>query len=309
MSDNESLPDVSGMVVFARVVEEGSFTAAARRLGRSKASVSREIAALEERLGAQLIRRTTRRMSLTEVGDLFFERCRRVVEVAEDAERSVHQLQAEPHGTLRVAVSMDFGAQVIAPRIHRFMARYASLKVEIQATDRVIDLVHERLDLAVRIRRPRELSYVMRRICPIRGLICASPAYVAQYGEPERPEDLLERECLTHRPPTETWKFSTGEVLDVSGRLTFDNHDALRRAALQGLGIATIPTHMIGDDVRAGRLVPVLLGHTHPGTWCHAVYPESRHLSPKVRAMIDWLVEELGPEPEWDRDLPVPGRA
>jgi DNA-binding transcriptional LysR family regulator len=308
MRDNDPIRSVSGMFIFSSVVEEGSFTAAARRLGVSKASVSREIAALEARLGAQLLRRTTRRMSLTEVGDLFYERCRRVIDDAEDAERSVHQLQAEPHGSLRVAVPMSFGYLEIAPRIDRFLGRHPKVRVEIEATDRVIDLIHERIDLSVRIRRPRERSYVMRRICPIRGLLCASPGYLERHGAPTRPEEVTHHDCLTYRGETEMWAFGTGERLDVSGPLTFDNGDALRRAALAGLGLVYLPTYLLGDDLRAGRLVPLLLDHTHPGTWLYAVYPENRHLSPKVRALIDWLVEEFGPEPEWDRDLPIAGR-
>ena len=308
MRNNDPIRNISGMFIFSRVVEEGSFTAAARKLGLSKASVSREIAALELHLDAQLLRRTTRRMSLTEVGDLFYERCRRVIEDAEDAERSVHQLQAEPHGSLRLAVPMSFGTLQIAPRIHRFLERHPKVKVEIEATDRVIDLVHERIDLSVRIRRPRERSYVMRRICPIRGLLCASPTYLADHTPPHRPEDVTAQACLTYRGEKELWRFGTGERIEVSGPLTFDNGDALRRAALAGLGLVYLPTYLVGDDLREGRLVPLLVDHTHPGTSLFTVYPENRHLSPKVRAMIDWLVEELGPEPEWDRDLPVAGR-
>jgi DNA-binding transcriptional LysR family regulator len=148
----------------------------------------------------------------------------------------------------------------------------------------------------------------MRRICPIRGLLCASPDYLERHDAPTRPEEVTQHECLTYRGETEMWAFATGERIDVSGPLTFDNGDALRRAALAGLGLVYLPTYLLSDDLRAGRLVPLLLDHTHPGTWLYAVYPENRHLSPKVRAMIDWLVEELGPEPEWDRDLPVAGR-
>lgn len=308
MSNNSTFPAVSAMVVFTQLVESGSFTTAAKRLGLSKASISRELAALETRLGAQLLVRTTRRMSLTELGEVFYERCRRVVEEAEDAERSIHQLQAEPHGSLRLAVPMSFGVLEIAPRIPRFLERHPALKLEIEATDRVVDLVYERIDLGVRIRRPRESSYVIRRLCPIRGLLCATPEYLALHGTPRTPAEIADHACLTYRGASETWRFRTGEEIEVSGRLTFDNGEALRVAALAGLGLVTLPTYLCGDDVRTGRLVPVLLDHMHPGTSVFAVYPENRHLSPKVRAMIDWLAEELGPEPEWDRDLPVAGR-
>ncbi len=308
MSNNQNTPNVAGMVVFHQLVESGSFTETARRLGLSKASISRELAALEARLGAQLLVRTTRRMSLTEMGNLFYERCRRVVEEAEDAERSIHQLQAQPHGTLRLAVPMSFGVLQIATRIHRFLDRYPHVKVEIEATDRLIDIVYERIDLAIRIRRPREQSFVIRKLCPIRGLILASPDYLARNAAPRTPNELAAHSCLTYRGASETWRFSSGEELEVRGRLTFDNGEALRIAALAGLGIVTLPTFLCASDVRDGRLVPLLLEHLHPGTTVFAVYPANRHLSPKVRALIDWLVEELGPEPEWDRDLPVAGR-
>lgn len=308
MSNNHQFPSVAGMVIFAHLVETESFTETARRLGVSKASISRELTSLEGRLGAQLLVRTTRRMNLTEAGNIFYERCRRVVEEAEDAERSIHQLQAEPHGTVRLAVPMSFGVHEIAPRIERLLARHPRLRVEIEATDRVVDMVYERIDVAIRIKRPREQSFVMRRICPIRGLLCASPDYLAAHGTPSTPAEVADHPCLTYRGGSELWRFSTGEEIQVKGRLTFDNGDALRVAALAGLGLVTLPTYLCGNDVREGTLVPLLLDHIHPGTSVFAVYPANRHLSPKVRAVIDWLIEELGPEPEWDRDLPVAGR-
>jgi DNA-binding transcriptional LysR family regulator len=304
MGNNDPLLNVSGMLIFSRVVEEGSFSAAARRLGISKASVSREISALEERLGAQLLRRTTRRMSLTEVGDVFHARCKRVVEEAEAAELSVSQLQAAPQGSIRMAVPMSFGHLQIAPRLPRFLARYPGVQVNVEATDRVVDLVHERVDLSVRIRRPLEGSYVLRKLCPIRVLLCAAPEYLALHGTPNEPNDLREHNCLGYHGPTEVWIFSSGEEIETSGTLCVDNGDALRQAALAGFGLVRLPTFLIADDVRAGRLVPLLVEHTRLESGLFAVYPESRHLSPKVRAMLDWLVEELGPEPDWEIGLP-----
>lgn len=293
------------MLIFSQVVEEGSFSAAARRLGISKASVSREISALERQLGAQLLRRTTRQMSLTEVGDVFHEHCRRVLEAAEGAELSVSRLQAVPRGAIRMAVPMSFGHLQIAPRLPRFLARYPKVQVGMDATDRVIDLVHEKMDLSVRIRRPREGSYVIRKLCPIRALLCASPAYLEAHGAPSQPEELREHNCLGYRGPTETWPFSSGEFIETRGTLYADNADALRRAALTGLGLVYLPTFVVGDDLRAGHLRALLTERTRVQTSLYAVYPESRHLSPKVRAMLDWLVEEIGPEPDWDADLPV----
>jgi DNA-binding transcriptional LysR family regulator len=308
MRNNDRLPNVSGMLVFARVVEEGSFSAAARKLGVSKASVSREISALEQRFGAQLLRRSTRRMSLTEVGEVFHERCLRVVEAANDAESSVSQLQEAPRGAIRLAVPMSFGHLQLAPRLPRFLERYPNIQLEIDATDRIVDLVHERVDLSLRIGRPRELSYVRRKLCPIRLLMCASPEYLERHGTPRIPEDLSEHVCVSYTSRMATWLFSTGERIKTTSPLNVNNGDALRRAALAGLGIAYLPSFLLADDVREGRLTPLLTEHTRHETNLLAVYPASRHVPPKVRAMIDWLAEELGPEPEWDQGLPIAGR-
>ena len=227
---------------------------------------------------------------------------------AEAAELSVSRLQAAPRGAIRMAVPMSFGHLQVAPRLRRFLARYPNVHVDIDATDRVIDLVHEKMDLSVRIRRPREGSYVLRKLCPIRVLLCASPSYLADHGEPGEPGDLRQHNCLAYHGHTQTWLFSTGEAIDASGSLCADNGDALRQAALAGLGVVYLPTFLVGDDVRAGRLRALLTSHTRIQTSLYAVYPESRHISPKVRAMLDWLVEELGPEPDWDSGLPLVGR-
>jgi DNA-binding transcriptional LysR family regulator len=308
MSNNSRIRNLSGMLIFCRVVEAGSFTAAARQLGLSKASVSREISTLEDRLGAQLLRRTTRSMSLTEVGDIFYGRCQRVAEEAEAAELSVSQLRAEPRGVIRVAAPMSFGHLEIAPRLPGFIERYPDLRVEFELTDRVIDLVHERIDLAIRIGRPRNQSHVFRRLCPIRALLAASHEYLERAGIPQTPAELADHNCLGYRGPCNSWPFAKGERVETSGNLSADNGDALRRAALEGLGLIYLPTYLIADDVRAGRLIPVLSAQTSPESALFAVYPESRHLSPKVRALIDWLAEEFGPDPDWETGLPVVSR-
>jgi len=304
MVKGDRVRNTGAMLVLAAVVEEGSFSGAARRLGLSKASVSREIAGLERRLGAQLLRRTTRRMSLTEMGEAFHERCRRVAEEAEAAELSVGHLQAEPRGQIRVAAPMSFGHRELAPRLSRFLDRHPQVRVDLDLTDRRVDLVREKFDLSVRIGRPREQTLVLRRLCPVRGLVCAAPAYLERAGTPAEPEDLARHECLDYGPPPRRWPFRGGEVR-VQGRLNADNGDALRAAALAGLGIVRLPSFLVADDVRTGRLVPLLPGHFAGGTAVYAVYPESRYLSPKVRAFVDWLAEDLGPEPAWDAGLPV----
>ena len=308
MSNSDWIRNTSGMLVFSQVVEEGSFSGAAKKLGRSKSSVSREVSALEQRLGAQLLRRTTRRMSLTEVGEVFLEGCKRVVEEAELTERSIGRLQHDPRGEIRIAAPMSFGHLQLAPRIGRFLARYSNVHVDIDLTDRRIDLVHEKFDLSVRISRPREQSYVIRRLASIHSLACASPGYLAAHDKPEQPFDLQNHNCLGYTSSPEIWQFAEGVKVRARGTLNADNGDALRQAALADVGIVYLPTFLIGDDLRAGRLVPLLTRHMdweNSATGLYAVYPASRHLSPKVRAIIDWLIEDLGPEPDWDRELPL----
>jgi DNA-binding transcriptional LysR family regulator len=308
MRNSDRIRNTSGMLVFSQVLEEGSFSGAARKLGRSKSSVSREVSALERRLGAQLLRRTTRRMSLTEVGEVFLEGCKRVVEEAESTEHSVGQLQHDPSGEIRIAAPMSFGHLQLAPRLGRFLGRYPNIRVDVDLTDRRVDLVHERFDLSVRISQPREQSYVIRRLANIHALVCASPGYLAAHGKPEQPSDLKNHNCLGYTSSPEVWPFAGGVKVRARGTLNADNGDALRQAALADVGIVYLPTFLLGDDLRAGRLMPVLEQHMnleHSTTGLYAVYPGSRHLSPKVRAMIDWLIEDLGPNPDWDRELPL----
>ncbi len=167
--------------------------------------------------------------------------------------------------------------------------------------------MHERIDLAIRIGRPRNQTHVRRQLCPIRGLVVAAPSYLDHSDPITRPRDLEGHNCLGYRGPTEIWRFRDGQRIETRGTFHADNGDALRHAALAGLGLVYLPSFLLADDVRTERLTPVLSDYVHPGSSLFAVYPESRHLSPKVRAMIDWLVEEFVPDPAWDRGLSVEG--
>lgn len=294
------------MVVFAEIVSAGSFSEAARRLGLSNASVSREVARLERRLGAQLLRRTTRKMSLTDVGEAFYERCRRVVEETEQAAQSVGHAQAEPRGEIRLAASIGFGHHQLAPRLPEFLRRYPEVRVHLQLTDRMVDLVSDGVDLAVRITgRLTDATSVQRRLCPIRFVACASPAYLKQHGVPVTVPDLARHNCLN--PGGLPWRgILRGHVSPrgrngLQGNLNPDNADALHRVALLGHGIVCLPTFIAGDDLREGRLVRVLPKQLSLEVSAFAVHPQSRHPAPKVRAMIDYLAESLGPQPDWDR--------
>jgi DNA-binding transcriptional LysR family regulator len=303
MRNADRIPNAAAMLLFAEVVERGGMSEAARRLGLSKASVSRQIAALEQRLGAQLLRRTTRRMSLTEVGELFHARCQRVVEEAEAAERSVGDMQAEPRGEIRLAAPMSFGYLRVAPLLPAFLDRHPKVRIHMDLTDRMVDLVREKFDLAVRISAQLpESSYVQRKLCGIRIAICASPAYLEKHGTPRRPEELRHHNCMGYVPPPERWTFARGRKLPTSGNLSIDNGDALRAAALRGHGIVYLPTFLTDDDVRAGRLARILEPHVDLVGGAFAVVPANRHPAPKVRALIDHLAASLGTE--LGRDAP-----
>lgn len=301
MGTEDRRRSAAAMLVFAEVVETGSFTEAARRLGLSKASVSREVAGLERRLGAQLLRRTTRSMSLTEVGQVFYAGCRRMAEEAEQAERSVGELQAEPRGELRFAASVSFGQIQIAPRLPAFLARHPKLRIRMDLTDRMVDLVREKLDLSIRISgRLADATLIQRRLCPIRFVVCAAPGYLRRHGLPRDPAALARHNCLGGAAIPWRMMLRNERGIRLHGDLEVDNGEALRRVALEGHGIVCLPTYLVGDDLGSGRLVQVLPGRLELEASAFAVYPQSRHASPKVRALIDHLAEALGPEPAWD---------
>lgn len=292
----------AAMLVFAEVVASGSFTEAARKLGLSKASVSREIARLEKRLGAQLLRRTTRSMSLTEIGETYYAGCQRVAEEAEQAERSVGELQAEPRGEVRLAASVSLGQRHIAPRLPAFLSRFPKVRLRMDLTDRMVDLVSEKFDLAIRITgRLADATLVQRRLCPIRFVVCAAPAYLERNAAPRRPADLERHNCLGLGASPWHLILSREQAARLHGDLSLDSGEAVRRVALLGHGIACLPTYLVGADLARGDLVGVLPGSLRLEASAFAVYPQNRHVTPKVRALIDYLVDELGPEPEWDR--------
>lgn len=302
------MADLAGISVFAAVARLGGFTAAAKTLGLSKSTVSKQIARLENRLGARLLNRTTRRLSLTEIGAAYYERCRRIVEEAEEAELAVTQLHAEPMGTLRINAPVSFGLLHIAPLLPEFMARHPALHVAIEVNDRRVDLIEDGLDVAIRIGDLADSSLVARRLAPCHFAVVASPDYWAHNGIPEHPSELARHNCLNYtlRERPDTWRFQdpgaaqTPVDVTVSGTLSANNGDLLLAAALAGTGIYLCPTFFCGEHLAEGRLQRALVNYPLPAAGIHAVWPPNRHLSAKVRAFVDFLVERLGPEPYWD---------
>ncbi|HIJ61306.1 MAG TPA: LysR family transcriptional regulator [Rhodospirillaceae bacterium] len=297
---------LDSMEAFVRVAEIGSFSGAAHRLGISKSVISRQISALETRLGARLFHRTTRSLSLTEVGLAYLERCQRILSDIEEADGSVSALQATPRGRLRVNAPMSFAIHHLAPLVPSFLERYPEVDLDMEMNDRYVNLIEEGFDLAIRIGRLEDSSLIARQLAPSRLVLCASPDYLRHHGRPETPDDLATHCCLTYSARTlaSEWRFqdSRGKrwTVEIKGRLRANNGDLLREAALAGIGLVRLPTFLCGRDLQAGRLVSLLTEYVPQDMAIHAVYPHNRHLSPKVRAFVDFLAGEFGPRPHWD---------
>lgn len=297
------------MQLFAAVVEAEGYSQAARVLGLSKSSVSKRISALEDRLGVRLLNRTTRRLSLTEAGAAFHEGCLRVVAAAEAAEEAVTHLASAPRGILRISAPMSFGVQHVAPFLPALLERYPELAIDLVLNDRIVDLVDEGFDLAIRIGNLSDSSLIARRLAPSRRMACASPAYLDAQGTPQTPAELRHHDCLlySYQASGATWRFrgpAGPQHVSVSGRLQANNGEALRAAAIGGLGIALLPTFLVCDQLRDGRLVALLREWQDPGEGgVHALFPTTRNLSPKVRAAVEFFAECFGGTPYWDRGL------
>ena len=300
------MDSITDMALFARVVTAGGLSAAARELGLSPAVVSKRLARLEDRLGARLLHRTTRHISLTDEGTGFFERAQRILAEVEEAEAAVSHADVEQRGTLRVTVPASFGRLHVAPALPEFLARYPRLRLVVTFTDGVVDIVEGGYDLAVRVAELKDSSLIARRLAPNRRVICAAPAYLERHGAPATPDDLARHNCLIHTaigPWTLLGPDGGHHTVRVAGNLETNDAEVLRDAAAAGLGIALTSTWHAGPHIRSGALVPVLTGYTiAAGVAIYAVYPSTRHLSAKVRALVDFLAARFGPEPYWDRD-------
>ncbi len=295
--------------LFAQAAEAGSFSEAGRRLGMAPSSVSRQVAALEDSVGAQLMHRTTRKLTLTEAGRLYFERVSRILAELDEASAAVSHLEAAPRGMLHVNAPPAFGVRHIAPAMPDFLARFPEVRIELTLTDSFVNLLEVGADLAIRVGELEDSSLIARRLAPNRRILCASPDYLARAGTPECPQDLAAHNCLvyTRHHGDVNWNLGGPDGLEevrVSGNLRTNDAEAVHAAALGGLGIALLPSWVVGAEVQSGRLVAVLPRYrAAPGaldTGIHALYPANRHLSIKVRAFIDFLVERYGPRPYWE---------
>lgn len=297
---------LANMEAFVRVAETQSFSEAARRLRTSKSLVSRHVAALEGALGVRLFHRTTPSLTLTEEGRGYYAQVTRILSEIEEANNSVSQTRVTPRGRLKVSAPMSFGTLHLAPAIPRFLARYPEVELDLNLNDRYVDLVDEGFDLGIRVGPLAESSMVARKLCALRMILCASPDYLKSHGTPQTPKDLAQHQCLCYSTNSfvPEWRLmqlnGTPWQVEISGHLHANNGDVLRSAALAGAGIAFLPSFIVGNDLQASTLVSLLADYVPADAAIHAVYPNSRHLSPKVRAFIDFLVEHIGPRPHWD---------
>jgi DNA-binding transcriptional LysR family regulator len=289
---------LTSLTVFARVAEAESFSAAARRLGLSTTMVSNHVQALEERLGARLLNRTTRRVGLTEVGRAYYERCSRILEELEEADQAAGLLQTTVRGTLRLFVGNHI-VPFVSPVIVEFLRRHPEASVDLNTGERSIDIVEEGFDLAIRATQPMDSSLIVRKLAEWHHILSCAPSYLEKHGAPRRLEDLQQRNCLRYAlyPFGNEWQFiGPGEAqvsVKVSGNLVTNNAATLRAAALDGQGIILAPTFIGMADVRAGLLVPLLPDHRAINFAINASYPTRHHLSTKVRAFLDLAAEHF----------------
>jgi len=296
---------LDAMNAFAKVVAAGSYAEAARRLGLTRSAVSKAVMELEQLLGARLLDRTTRRVTPTEVGLAYYERCVSILAEVEETELQVSRLHDEPKGVLKINAPMSFGTLYLGAAVAEFMTGYPDLRIELMLNDRYIDPLEEGVDVTVRIGELPDSSLIARRLAPARRVLAASPDYIAQNGMLKSAEDLAAHRCLTYgqMAAVHRWTLQHGDEtfsVPITSSLCSNNGDVLREAALAGNGIANLPTFIIGLDIKSKRLKLVLPDTPPTELGIYALYAPNRYLAAKTRLFIDFLVERFGEAPAWD---------
>lgn len=283
-----------GVSEFVAVAEAESFTKAAKRLGISTAQVSRQVSALETRMATKLFHRTTRKVSVSEVGRIYYQHCRQVLDGLEEAERAITNLQSTPRGLLKITAPVTYGEKTLAPLVNDFIAKYPELEVKINLTNQKVDLIDEGYDLAIRLGQLEDSSMMAKRLSSRTQYVCASPDYVSTFGIPHSMSELEQHNCLLGT--LDYWRFQeNGKTRNVrvKGNLTCNSGHALVDAAIKGIGIIQLPDHYVLPFLEDGQLVPLLEQNRQPKEGIWALYPHNRHLSPKVRMLLDYLSEAL----------------
>jgi DNA-binding transcriptional LysR family regulator len=283
-----------GISEFVHVAEAGSFTQAAKKLSVSTAHVSRQVTALEKRLNIKLFYRTTRRVSLTQEGDVFYQHCRSVLDGLDAAERAVSNLQSRPQGKIKLTAPVTYAEQKIVPLLNNFLLLHADVQIHANLTNQQLDLVEGGYDIAIRLGKLADSSLMAKKLSNRRSYICASPAYIESYGTPHTLGELASHNCLLGT--LDHWRFTEGgrqRLLRVSGTLTCNSGSGLLDAALKGLGLVQLPDYYVHPHIENGTLVSVLDDYAETGEGVWAVYPHNRHLSPRIRLLVDYLAENL----------------
>jgi len=298
---------LNAMRVFVTVVDLGSQSAAADHLQLSRPVVSRYLAELEEWVGARLMQRTTRKLSLTAAGLETLPRCRQLLDLAGDLQAAVRQPEDAPRGALRISVSTSFGQAQLVDAVAAYVRRYPGVKVELQMLDRTVNLVDERIDLAIRTSNDLDPNLIARRLTVCRSVVCAAPAYLREHGTPQRVEELSRHNCLTHAYFGHSlWQFEVGGQLiavPVEGNISANEAMTLQKAALAGAGIAMLPTYQAATALRTGELVRLLPEARPQQLNLNAVYTSRKHMPATLRSMLDFLAQRFSDEPEWDEEV------
>jgi len=292
------------MTIFIRVVEAGSLTAAAAECDLSPTMVGNHLQALEDHLGTRLINRTTRRQNLTEFGNAYYERCIDILGLVGDADALALEIQSSPKGRLRVTASATFGTERLVPALADYTVSYPKVDLDVVITDTVVDLAEDGFEAAIRVGNLQSSDLIARPLAPYKLRICAAPSYLAERGEPRRPADLGQHECLAYRYSARSewrsaqaaWRVTgpDGEIsVPITGRIQIDSAQGLRRAALAGMGIVMLPEIMLSEDIDAGLLVPLLPEYTPPIRPLNLIYLRDHRMSPKLRSFIDFVVERF----------------
>lgn len=297
------------MRAFARVVELGGFAAAARSLELSPAMVTKHVAHLEARIGARLLNRTTRRVAPTDAGRAYFERCQELLQGIAEAEAAAGAATQVPRGTLRITAPVEFGDRHLAGLAGEYMRAQPGVAVSLHLSNRVVDVIDEGFDLALRVAPALDSSLVARKLASSRLLVLAAPAYLERRGRPRRPAQLVQHDCLCFGVPAvmDEWRFARRgavQTVKLAPRMVSNSSESLRAAACEGTGITLLPTFLAAEDVRAGRLVPVFRELDSGRLGIYAVYPHRKYLSAKVRGFLELLRSRYGDDPErdpWDR--------
>jgi len=292
--------------MFIAVMEAGSFTEAAGRLGTSSGQASKLVSRLETELGVRLLNRTTRSISATEAGKAYFERLRPLLEDYDHLDLAVRDASQAPRGRLRLTAPLSFGVIELAPALNDFALHYPEIALDVSFSDRMTNLVDEGFDMAIRVGRPADSSLIVRKLCDVRIVVVGAPAYFDRMGEPKEPNALAEHDCIfdTNIREPDRWPFRSPEgesfAIPISGRIRYSNAEACLHAAEAGLGLACVPSFVAGPAIQAGRVRRILQSHETAPFVVHALYPHSRYLAAKVRALVDFLAERYRGTPHWE---------